>query len=121
MVAFALQGEQRIGGDRFDFRYDEVRLFAFYDLPQLCAVKHVDHVRAVGNLHAGRIRVPVDRDGFHAEPLHRDYDLFPEFPRAAEQNLEGRGSQRRTDRIRHFLWILFIKKKMSELVFRGII
>ena len=48
---------QGVGGDRLDFRHDEMRAFSCsISARSGRAVGHVDHVRAVRHLVAGRVR-----------------------------------------------------------------
>ena len=64
-------------------------------------VGHVDDVRAVRDLLAGRVGVAVDRDGLDAQALQRDQHLFAELAGAQQHHLGGAGRQRRTDPLRH--------------------
>ena len=97
MVAFGFEFQQRIGGDRFDFRHDEIGFFCFDHPAQFRFVQHIDGVTAVRHLHPGRIGVAVNGNGFHAEPLHGNDDFFAEFAGTAEKDLGGRRGERSSD------------------------
>lgn len=60
-------------------------------------IRHVDHVRAMRDLVAGRVRIAVDRDHLDAEPLQRDDDFLAEFAGAEQHDARGRGRKRRTE------------------------
>ena len=44
------------------------------------AVQHVDHVRAVRDVHRRRIRIAIDCDHFAAEALQLDHHFLPSSP-----------------------------------------
>ena len=66
-----------------------MRPFALDQLAQCLRVGHIDHVRAVRHLMAGRIRIAVHCDHLDAETLQSDDDLFAQF--ACTQQHDSRG------------------------------
>ncbi len=68
-----------------------MRALGLDDRPQRGRVRHVDHVRAMGDLVAWRILITIDRDDFDAEALQRDDDFLAEFAGAEQHDARGRG------------------------------
>ncbi len=61
--------DQRVGGDGFDFRHDQMRPFLLDQLAQRGAVGHRNDVGAMGDLMAGGVGVAVDGDDFDARAV----------------------------------------------------
>lgn len=95
--ALGLDRGQRVGGDRLDLGHDQVRLLGLDQRAQRGRVGHVDHVRAMRDLVAGRVRVAIDGDHFDAEALQRDDDFLAEFAGAQQHDARGGGRERRTE------------------------
>ncbi len=89
--------DQDVGGDRLDFGHDDVRPLLLDQALQRGGVGHRDHVRAVRDLVARRVRVAVDGDGFHAQALQRDDDFLAEFAAAEQHDAGGGRGQRCAD------------------------
>ena len=95
--ALGLELQERRRVDRFDLRHDEVRLLGLDDRAQGGGVEHVDHVRAVGDLHGRRRGVAVDGDDFDAQALGLDDDLLAQLTCAEQEHPGGTGLERRSD------------------------
>ncbi len=89
----ALDIRERVGRDRFDLGNDELRPLLLDQPAKRRRVGHRDHVRAMRDLVAGRVRVAVDGDDLDAEALQRDDDFLAELA-AAEQHDLGRPRRR---------------------------
>ncbi len=89
---FAFDLDQHVGGDGLDLRHDQMRPFLLDQRAQRGAVGHVDDMRAMRHLMAGRIGVAVHRDDFDAQALQGDDDFLAEFA-AAEQHDAGGGGE----------------------------
>ncbi|MEA3220435.1 MAG: hypothetical protein OZX49_01543 [Immundisolibacter sp.] len=87
---------QHVGGYGLDLRHDEGRPLALDQRPQRGAVGHVDHMRAVRHLLAGRVRIAVHRDGLHAQALQGDDDFLAELAGAQQHDAGGIGGKRGT-------------------------
>ncbi len=74
-----------------------MRLLLLDERAQRDAVGHVDHVRAMRDLVARRVRVAVDGDHFDAEPLQRDDDFLAQFASAEQHDARCGCRQRRAD------------------------
>ena len=81
-----LQLDQRRRRDRLDLRHDQLRSFALDERAQRGAVEHVDHMRAMRDLHRRRVRIAIDRDHFAAEALQFDRDFLAELARAEQHH-----------------------------------
>ena len=86
-----------VGGDRLDLGDDEMRAFLLDQPAQRGPVGHRDHVRAVRDLMARRVRVAVDGDHFDAETLQRDDHFLAELAAAQQHHLGRGGGKRRAD------------------------
>lgn len=91
---FLFQLDQGFGVDGLDLRHHQVRPLLGDQRTQGHRVEHVDHVRAVRDLHGRRIGIAVSGDHFHAQPLQLDGHLLAEFARAQQQHTGGGGGQR---------------------------
>ena len=103
MISFPLEFDQGRRGDGFHLRDDPVRFFRFDDGPERRAVKHVDDMAAVGDMHGGRVGIAVHRNDFDAEALQFDDDFLAELTRAEQQGLPGGGSEGRSDLTHDYL------------------
>ena len=56
------------------------------------AIEHVDHVRAMRDLHRRRVGVAIDRDHFAAEALQLDRDFLAELARAEQHHASAEGA-----------------------------
>ncbi len=90
-----LELDQRRGGDGLDLGDDDVGPLGLHQCPQLVGVAHGDGAGVVGDLVAGRVVVPVDGDGLHAEPLQRDEHLLGQLAAAQQHHAGGRRGQGR--------------------------
>nr|GEU28566.1 hypothetical protein [Tanacetum cinerariifolium] len=88
-LAGRFQLRQRVGGDGFDLRHDQVGLLAVDQRGQRRAVGHVDDVGAVRNLVARRIRITVDGNHFHTQALQGDDDFLAQLARAEQHDTGG--------------------------------
>ena len=85
-------------GDRLDLRHDQIRFFLLDERGERVAVGHVDHVEAVRDLVARRVRVAVDGDHFDAEALQRNDHFLAELAGTEQHDFGGgRGEGRAQD------------------------
>ena len=85
-LPLCLDGRQRVRGNRFHLRHDEMRLLLFNHRPQRLAIKHRNHMRPIGHLHRRRIGVRVYRNHFHTVALQLDNNFLAQLARPAQQN-----------------------------------
>ncbi len=84
--------------DRLDLGHDQMRLLLRDERADRGRVQHVQYVRTMRHLHGRRVGVAVGGDHFHAQPLQLDGYLLAQFARPEQQDTEGVGRQRRTER-----------------------
>ena len=77
--ALLLELLQAVGRNRLDLRDDQGGPLLPYNLLDSVAVKHVDDMRAVGNLHGRRVIIAVDCDNLDPESLKLDGDFLAEL------------------------------------------
>jgi len=94
---FTLDLHQRRRGNRLDLRHHQVGLLLLDERAQRNRIGHVDHVRAVGHLVPGCIRVAIDRDDLCAKALQRDDHFLAELAGAQQHHAGGRGTERGTE------------------------
>jgi hypothetical protein len=85
--ALLFELEQRVDVDRLDLGDDGVRPLPLDHGHQRPLALHVDRVGPVGDLHARRVRVAVDRHDLNAHPLRLDHRLLSQLARAEKQEL----------------------------------
>ena len=56
------------------------------DIIQRCTIEHIDHIKAIRNLHRRRIRVIVNSDNRLTEALQCDYEFLTQLAAAKEED-----------------------------------
>ena len=93
--ASGFDGEQGFGGDRFDFRHDQVRFFLLYQRAQGCRIAHIHDMGAVCDLMARRIRITIHRDDFNAQALQSEDDFLAKLTCTEQHDTHSRRRERR--------------------------
>ena len=94
---FLLQLDQFIGGNGFDLRYDQGRLFLLNQLAQGLAIKHIDNMAAVSYLHGRGIGVAIHGDHFTAIADQLNGHFATQFAGAQQHDAGGSVGVRRAD------------------------
>ena len=76
MKPLLFQFQQRVRGNRLDFRHNQIRLFLFDHPPHFAAVEHGETVTAVSNLHRWRVGISVAGDHFDSKPLQLNHNFL---------------------------------------------
>ena len=92
--AFRLELDKLVGGDSFDFRHDQRRLFQFDNATQRSTVEHGNDMAAISNLHARRMLVAIHGDDFAAQSLQLNDDFATQLAGAEQHDPCSRGGER---------------------------
>ena len=91
--AFLLHGHERIRGNCFHLRNNQMRLLGFKDPAESLAIQHVDDMRPVRHLHGRSMGIAVDGDHFAAKPLEFDDDFLAQFAGTEKGDAGGGGGK----------------------------